>query len=185
MQEAVAMLFTFCLVAAVLVLILYFRHRRQREILEAQRDLQTRILERFDSSHEFSSFLQTQGGQRFLSGLTDSRGWRPARRIMLAVQIGLVIAFFGLGLVVMGSFHPDRDIMDPAILVLFIGAGFLAAAAASYVMSKRWRLLPGDDEPAFVPQPESYAPAPTPERYAAEPHTPAQPTPGYEPDGEA
>lgn len=146
MQEAVAIIFTFSLIAGLIVLALYFRRRRQHEVLEAQRDLQTRILERFDSPHEFSAFLQTRGGQRFLSGLTDERGWRPAKRIMLAVQIGLVITFFGLGLALLSAVLGDTDPLYPAVVIFSIGAGFLAAAAATYRMSKRWHLLPGDDE---------------------------------------
>lgn len=162
MQEAVVMTFMFSLLAGLVVLILYFRRRRQQEVLEAQRDLQTRILERFDSPQEFAAFLQTRGGQRFLSGLTDERGWRPAKRIMLAVQIGLVITFFGLGLAILSAVLGESDPLYPAVVIFSIGAGFLAAAAATYRMSKQWRLLPEDDEgaldlaPAATTPPDTY-----------------------------
>jgi|GEM_PF-937328 len=183
MQETLAILFTFCLIAGLFILVLYSRQRRQREVLEAQRDLQTRILERFDSPREFSDFLQTRGGQRFISGLTDERGWRPARRIMLAVQVGLVVTFFGLGLVILSVLAEARNALFPAVVVFSVGAGFLAAAAASYYMSKKWRLLPGQDELALEETAEALRPS-----YAAspEPAHQAPPTPADEPaDDEA
>ena len=94
--EAVVLPILFVSIFAVLAYWIYSRQRRQRELLQAQVDLQTRILDRFDSPQEFSTFLQTEGGRRFLSGLGQERGgWRPARRIMAAVQAGLIFTCWG------------------------------------------------------------------------------------------
>jgi hypothetical protein len=143
--EAVILPILFVSFFAVVGYWIHARQRRQREVLAAQQDLQTRILERFDSAQEFSHFLQTEGGRRFLAGLTDERGWRPARRIMAAVQIGIVITALGLGLFVLANVVGNREVAWPGIMILFLGLGFLASAAASWLMSKKWGLLPGDD----------------------------------------
>ena len=111
--------------------------------MQAQVDLQTRILNRFDSPQEFSSFLQTDGGQRFVTGLTHERDWRPARRIIVAVQIGIVLAVLGLGFFVLAGITQRVELAYPGTIILFLGIGFLASSLASYRMSKNWSLLPG------------------------------------------
>jgi hypothetical protein len=143
--EAVVLPILFVSFFAVLAYWIHMRQRRQRELLAAQQDLQTRILERFDSPQEFSHFLQTDGGRRFLSGLTDERGWRPARRIMTAVQVGIVVTALGLALFALAAFTKERDFTYPATIIFFLGVGFLASALASYRMSKRWGLLPEEN----------------------------------------
>jgi hypothetical protein len=143
--EAVVLPIVFLSFFSVLAFWIHTRQRRQRELLAAQQDLQTRILERFDSPQEFSQFLQTDGGRRFLSGLTDERGWRPARRIMTAVQVGIVVTSLGLALFALAAFTNERDFTYPATIIFFLGAGFLASALASYRMSKRWGLLPEEN----------------------------------------
>jgi len=143
--EAVVLPILFISIFAVLAYWIAARQRRQRELLQAQVDLQTRILDRFDSPQEFSSFLQTEGGRRFLSGLGQERGgWRPARRIMAAVQAGLIFSLLGVGLFVLAWITGQRAFSYPGTIVFFLGLGFLASALASFVMSKRWSLLPGE-----------------------------------------
>jgi len=141
--EAIVLPILFISFFAVLGFWIYHRQQRQRELLRAQVELQTRILDRFASAQEFSGFLQTEGGQRFLSGLTHEGGWRPARRIITTVQTGLVITVLGCGIFALAGAAGQEEIRYPAIIVLFLGIGFLASALSSYLMSKRWGLLPG------------------------------------------
>jgi hypothetical protein len=64
---------------------------------------------------------------------------------MAAVQIGIVITALGIGLFVLANVVGNREVAWPGIMILFLGLGFLASAAASWLMSKKWGLLPGDD----------------------------------------
>lgn len=131
---------------AVIAYWIHARQRRSRELLEARMQLQGRILERFDSQAEFAGFLGSEGGRRFLGQLSDERGWRPAKRILGAVSVGIVVSFVGLGLWVLSGVVGEREILYPGIVLLFLGAGFLVAAGASYWMSRSWGLLPGQRE---------------------------------------
>lgn len=123
---------------------LYTRFRRSQDLIKARMELQTRVLERFESPSEFTAFLDTAGGRRFLAGLTDERGWRPVRRILSAVQWGLVLAFFGTGFVILRYAIGEEGLLVPGILGLSLGFGFLAAATASWVLSKAWGLMGAD-----------------------------------------
>lgn len=144
--EAIIMPVLFVSFFAVIAFWIHSRQRRSRELLEAQMQLQTRILDRFDSQAEFSEFLQSEGGQKFLTNLTEERGWKPAKRILGAVSVGIVVTFLGLGLCALAWAVGEREVLYPAIVILFLGAGFLAAAAASYRMSRSWGLLPRERE---------------------------------------
>lgn len=147
--EAIIFPILFLSFFGVLAFWIHSRQRRSRELLDAQMQLQTRILERFDSQAEFASFLQSEGGQRFLTGLTDERGWRPAKKILFALQAGIVVTCFGLGLCVLSWAVGEKDPLYPAIVILFLGLGFLLAAAASYRLSKSWGLMPEDRRPTL------------------------------------
>lgn len=136
----------FILLFTVIGFWLYTRFRRSQDLIKARMELQTRVLERFDSPSEFTAFLDTDGGRRFLAGLTDERGWRPARRILSAVQWGLVLAFFGAGFVILRYAIAEEDFIVPGILGLSLGLGFLASATASWVLSKAWGLMGPDTD---------------------------------------
>jgi len=125
---------------------LYLRQRSKREVLQARMELQTRVLDRFDSPQEFTAFLNTEGGQQFLDGISDEKGWEPAKRILFAVQAGIVMVFLGLGLGSIWWMEGDEDLVYGATIFLFLGLGFLVAAFASHRLSRAWELMPGSGE---------------------------------------
>jgi cbb3-type cytochrome oxidase subunit 3 len=117
--------------------------KRRLSQTQAQADLQNRLLEKFASPQDVAQFLQTEGGSRFLQGLTAD-GRHTGRRIMTAMQIGVVLtllgaAAIGLDVVYSGRSHPGAIL---GTLIVALGAGFLISAALSYKLSKSWGLLP-------------------------------------------
>ncbi len=125
--------------------------KRRQEQGRAQTDLQHRLLDKFSSPQEIGDFLQTEGGRRFLSGLTIERtpvGTRHAgKRILLALQIGTVVTLLGTATLSLGIVYPMHrpDEPHPAVifglLVLAIGIGFLISAGISYRLSKAWGIF--------------------------------------------
>jgi len=140
-EEAVIIPIIFLSFFACLGYWLHVRDRRARERLQAQMELQTKILARFDSAQEFAGFLQTAGGRTFLSGLAEQPVRRPAQRILTAIQIGIVVAMFGVGLCLIGWIERSNEPVLPGVVLLCVGAGFLIGAAVSYHLSKSWGLL--------------------------------------------
>lgn len=128
---------------AVLAYLFHLRSRHNRERLQAQMDLQTRILERFESAQEFSAFLGTEGGQKFVAGLSqEATGWAPARRILGGLQAGLVLCLLGGGLLVIAAIDGRNAPVYFGIVALALGLGFLGSSALSYRLSRGWGLLP-------------------------------------------
>ena len=125
--------------------------KRRQTQGQAQTDLQHRLLEKFSSPQEIGDFLQTEGGQRFLSGLTLERapvGNRHAgKRILLALQIGTVVTLLGTATLSLGLIYPMRRLEEPhpavifGLLVLAVGIGFLISAGISYRLSKAWGIF--------------------------------------------
>lgn len=143
-EEGLLLLFVFIPTAIIFGLWLYGRQRRSRELIQARMQIQTRVLDHFDSAQEFAGFLQTEGGQKFLAGLSDERGWRPAKRIVTGVSIGVVLVVLSLAFFVMAMVEMERRIAFPGFLGLSLGIGFLVASLASYKLSKAWGLIGGE-----------------------------------------
>jgi len=145
-EEGLVLLIVFLGTLALIGVLVYTYHRRKRDLIQARMQLQTRILDRFDSPQDFAGFLETDGGQRFLAGLSDERGWRPARRIVTGVSVGLVLVLLSGAFFLIALVETERHIAFPGFITLALGLGFLAASFASYRLSKAWGLMNGDAE---------------------------------------
>ena len=120
--------------------------RRRQALAQAQADLQHKLLEKFNSPQDIGEFLQTEGGRRFAQGLTTDRR-HAGRRILLALQIGIIECLLGIALLSLGFIYPmSRAEPHPAVIfglfLLAAGIGFLISAGVSYKLSKAWGLFP-------------------------------------------
>ena len=124
--------------------------RRQRQLRLAT-EFHGRLLERIGSVKELAEFLSSEGGARFLDSLTIERAGRPQTRILQALQSGIVLGALGVGLLAITwirsfSVEARDDLMLFAAAALSVGVGLLLSAAASYVVSKRLRLLDDNEK---------------------------------------
>ena len=80
----------------------------------------------------------------------------PVGRVLWSVQLGIVLAAAGVGLKLVSWNVVDKDVAQSlsalGVLGLAIGMGFIVAAAASFLLSRRLGLLQ-------LPKPETEAPA--------------------------
>jgi hypothetical protein len=122
--------------------------RRRREHLKTVTEFHNRLLDKLGSVSDFSQFLQTDGGSRFLDTLSSERGSSgPRQRIMQAMHLGTILTVAGIGLVVIALMLP-YDRTPAAVLggiVLSIGLGYLASTAASYRLAKTLGVLDEGD----------------------------------------
>jgi hypothetical protein len=120
--------------------------RRRQAQGQAQTDLQHRLLDKFSSPQEIGDFLQTEGGRRFLQGLTPGRR-HSGKSILLALQIGTVVSLLGSATLSLGIIYPMNrpGVAHPAVifglLILAVGIGFLISAGISYRLSKAWGIF--------------------------------------------
>jgi hypothetical protein len=124
---------------------------RRKERLKVFTDFHSKLIDRMGSSTEFATFLQSDGGRRFLDSLSVEKG-HPADRILNAVQVGLVLAALGVGFFVAGSdvavnfsrVHNEWDVNGFRVagsIFLSLGVGFLLSAISSFALAKSLGVL--------------------------------------------
>lgn len=121
-------------------------HRRWSRLTRTQAEVHNKLLDRFASNEDMLKYISTPAGQRFLeSAPIQLDGPRsissPAGRVLWSVQVGIVLAAAGMGLKIVSFTAIDKDVSQPlaamGILGIAIGIGFIVAAAASFVLSRR------------------------------------------------
>jgi hypothetical protein len=136
-------------------------HRRWLRTSRIQTEVHHKLLDRFASTNELVSYVQSPAGRRFLEAApipveagTDRPVAAPLNRILWSVQAGIVLVIGGLGF----QYVSGRVIEEVAqgmwtlgVLATSFGLGFIAAGAFSFVMSRRLGLL---DPPAPLGEPE-------------------------------
>jgi hypothetical protein len=121
--------------------------RRQRQRLVS--DFNTRLLDRLGSVHDFSEFLQTPAGSRFMADMaTEKSTASPKDRILRAAQIGAVLICLGVGLLLLSFFSQLPDAMAgfevTGAIALSLGIGFAVSAVASYRLAGSLGLMTPD-----------------------------------------
>lgn len=136
----------FSAVAFVVYTLVNLRMRRLQ--LKAVSEFNIRLLDRIGSVKDFSDFVQTEGGAKFMNSLTVAAPAREAgssgHRIITASQIGVVLSMVGLGFlalqgIVGGSGAYGFTVVG--VLALSIGLGFLISAGTSYWLAKQLGVL--------------------------------------------
>jgi hypothetical protein len=128
----------FAMVCFVVYVVLEWRRRRE----QLRVDLHSKLLDRIGSAREFGEFLSTEAGERFLAGLSPER---PHDRIISAVRGGVVFAVLGATMVIAayaGALGDERDdLLIVAIIFTGLGVGLLLAAAASFMIARRFGVM--------------------------------------------
>ena len=122
-------------------LLFYFGQRRQQENHE-----RLRIADKFETSAELASFLESQAGHRFLESF-GRRAKDPRRTILASLPIGIVFLLIGIGTFLGIS---DGNLEDglgfPAVIFCGAGLGILISAVVSSRLIRAWRMT-DDDQP--------------------------------------
>jgi hypothetical protein len=124
----------------------FLANGRHKRVLEAQKELQNQLLQRFDSTSELTAFLGSDSGERFLKSATIE-GPSPFSRILSSVQAGIILALAGIACL---ALHPQLPEAEEGLLVLgalglAFGMGFLISGFVAYWLSRSWGILNGRD----------------------------------------
>jgi hypothetical protein len=123
--------------------------RRWKQLSRTQSDVHNKILDRFNTTEQLLEYIRTPAGTKFLeSAPIPLHVERPASgktstlaaRIMWSVQIGVVIAIVGLGMLLLSAvFEKDasQGLFALGAIALCVGTGFIASAAVSLKLSRR------------------------------------------------
>ena len=118
-------------------------NRRRKETARLQSEMQLKLIDRFGSPEELLRYLGSDAGRKFVESASLERT-NPFRQILGSVQAGILLVAVAIGLFlvqgILGA-HGDPALQVLGVVVLMLGLGFLASAAASYLLSRRFGLL--------------------------------------------
>jgi len=128
----VALFFSF---AAMLVYLIFGLIRRRQQM-----SMQKHLLDKFSSAHDFSEFVQSPAGQKYVAGFSDRVADSHAS-ILASVRIGIVVLFLGLAFFLVRTFDRDAYYLLHGLgtVLSMLGAGFVASSIVSYQIAKRIR----------------------------------------------
>jgi hypothetical protein len=126
--------------------------RRWNRLSQTQSEVHNKILDRFGSSEELLAYVRSPAGTKFLESApiplhadTATIG-APLSRILWSIQLGVVVVAGAVGMLfVSGRFDKEtaQGMFAMGAIGFCIGAGFIASAAISLVVSRRLGLWQG------------------------------------------
>jgi hypothetical protein len=128
----------------VMIVFIWGEFKRKEAKLQREADLAHRVLERFGSAEELSTFLQSEAGRRLLDPSSKSVS-NPKRRIIGSVEGGVIVGLMGLGFLYVAAKHESEAIWA-AMFFLGLSAGLLVSAYVGYLLSKRWGVFNGAEK---------------------------------------
>lgn len=125
-------------------------YRSWQHIVKIQTEAHTKIFDRLTANEEMLAYVQSPAGQRFLTStstavdLSPRAIGAPVGRILWSVQVGVVIAFAGVGLFIARNIMMEevaQVLYVLSILAMSLGLGFVVSALVAYFLSQRLGLL--------------------------------------------
>lgn len=116
-------------------------HIRRTRSEKTQAEMFNKVMDKLTSAPEVLSYMESDGGRNLLKAPPESRP-SPYARILNSVQLGVVLTVIGAGILILNAqLGYDRDGLVVGSMVLTVGLGMLAAAGASWVLSKHFGLF--------------------------------------------
>ena len=150
-----------CFLAALVWLIRQIiENRRWARIFKLQSEVHARLIEKFGSTQELASYMNTEAGRRFLEAApipigfeTEQRMPNAVARVLWPLQIGVVLVLLGVGLLFLRHAGPDMDIpmLVFGTVALMPGLGFILSAGITWVLAGRLGLIPDSASAANGP----------------------------------
>jgi len=152
--EGAFIFLVFCTVTGALVWLVktLVDYRRWYRLSKVQTEAHNKLLDRFTNNEDLLAYITTPSGKRFLEsapimldGPSPSIG-APVRRILWAIEIGVVMVCLGGGIYFARTAAPpdvSLALATVSIVVTALGIGFVLAAGASYVLSRHMGVLGG------------------------------------------
>ena len=143
-QESIAVLGIVLGNALFFFLIWVFYRMRQRRF-ELQAELQAKLIDKFGSTSELVTFLQSPAGRQFVHGVQTGASAVTQERVVAGIRKAIILSFLGLGLLAIWGVSGASWLSWFGLLFLALGLGYLTAAVVSMRLSR------GTDDAVVVP----------------------------------
>lgn len=141
----------------------FLENRRWSRIFKLQSDVHGRLIDKFSSSQELASYMETEAGKRFLEAAPIPVGIEPDQRmpnaiarVLTPLQIGIVLVLLGTGFFLLRNVRIEMH--EPMLVLgtvaLMPGLGFIISAGITWVLAGRLGMLP--ESPQYRPIPPSF-----------------------------
>jgi hypothetical protein len=129
----------------------FLENRRWGRIFKLQSEVHGRLIDKFSSSQEIATYMETEAGKRFLEAApipvnleTGQRVPNAVARVLTPLQIGVVLMLLGIGFLLLR--HASVELETPMLvlgtLVLMPGIGFILSAGLTWALAARLGLMP-------------------------------------------
>ena len=155
-HDGIPFLVFLCMLAALLWLThVLLENRRWNRIFKLQTDVHGRLIERFGTSQEVLTYMGTDAGKRFLEATPIAVGFErsqpvpsPVARVLTPLQIGIVMALLGAGLLSLRHSIPDGStaLLVIGMVVFMPGLGFIISAGITWGLARHLGLMPDSGE---------------------------------------
>ena len=134
-QEGVVMFgIAFGNLVFIFLIVAWWRMRQRR--FELQAELQSKLIDKFGSTPELVTFLQSSAGRQFVHGVQTGATAVTQERVLAGIRKSIVMSFLGLGLLAIWLVTGASWVSWFGLLFLFLGVGFLVAAFVSMKLSR-------------------------------------------------
>ena len=151
-RDGLPFLVFLCILSALLWLIpVLLENRRWNRIFKLQTDVHGKLIERFATSQEVLTYMNTDAGKRFLEATPIAVGIdrqtpvpSPVARVLTPLQIGVVMTLLGLGLLFLRHNLPDAagPLLVAGTIALMPGLGFIISAGITWALARHLGLMP-------------------------------------------
>jgi peptidoglycan/LPS O-acetylase OafA/YrhL len=118
------------------VLVVYFVTQGRARRVQAQVEMQSRLIDRFGSAPELVQFLHSPAGREFVAGVQGAPAALTRERLMSGFTRSIVLTSLGCAFVYLNVMWED-DFAIPAAILLFLGIGYMIATFVSYKLSAK------------------------------------------------
>jgi hypothetical protein len=122
--------------SAMVVLVVYFVTQGRSRRVQAQVEMQSRLIDRFGSAPELVQFLHSPAGREFVAGVQGAPAALTRDRLMSGFTRAIVLTSLGAAFLFLCLMYED-DFAVPAAILLFLGIGYLVATFVSYKLSSK------------------------------------------------
>lgn len=108
----------------------------KRKRIQAQTEVQTKLIERFGSSTELVEFLKSETGREFVHGVQKGANAVIRDKALGGIRKSIILSFLGMGLIVVWAITGAEWVSWFGVMFLALGLGYLAAAYVSMRLSR-------------------------------------------------